>query len=154
MNCKIEQVVLGALPLAIATVNLDPSLLPGLELKFLAEDIGNYFLTIISNEKKKLADSSFESFYPTTRTKQHRLVSGFGYKNNDRNEGFWSSGIHRTRRLLQSRSTRCSSLESTSYIIRECKMIKKVNDNYPPVIIKRCVRTVSKLSNKVKFSVG
>ncbi|XP_046734564.1 guanylate cyclase 32E-like [Diprion similis] len=35
-----SQVVLGALPLAIATVNSDPNLLPGIELKFLAADIG------------------------------------------------------------------------------------------------------------------
>ncbi|XP_048508953.1 guanylate cyclase 32E isoform X2 [Athalia rosae] len=35
-----SQVVLGALPLAIATVNLDPNLLPGRELKFIAADIG------------------------------------------------------------------------------------------------------------------
>lgn len=34
------QTVLGALPLAIAAINREPSLLPGLKLRFVAADIG------------------------------------------------------------------------------------------------------------------
>ncbi|CAG9584367.1 unnamed protein product [Danaus chrysippus] len=37
---KWSQTVLGALPLAVAAVNLDPNLLPGLKLRFVTADIG------------------------------------------------------------------------------------------------------------------
>lgn len=36
------QTVLGALPLAVAAVNREPSLLPGVKLRFVAADIGRW----------------------------------------------------------------------------------------------------------------